>query len=123
MPAQKMRPILSANTGLEMNSVACAVNMASPLGTISKKLTVMAGWYSKSAHERITQAGGTAQDIKGETFVFPKPKKKFVKRVAPKKVEAAPEEGAAPAVAEKPAKKPRPAPEAPPAEAEKPAEG
>src|SRR2546421_1790477 len=46
-------------------------------GTISKKLTVMAGWYSKSAHERITQAGGTAQDIKGETFVFPKPKKKF----------------------------------------------
>src|SRR5688500_2129846 len=29
-------------------------------GTMSKKLTVVAGWYSKSAHEKITQAGGTA---------------------------------------------------------------
>ena len=49
-------------------------------GAISKKLTVVAGWYSKSAHEKITQAGGTAQNLKGEAFEFPKPKKKFVKR-------------------------------------------
>ncbi len=91
-------------------------------GGISKKLTVMAGWYSKSAHEKITQAGGTAQNLKGEAFAFPKPKKKFVKRIAPKKVEAAEEPAPAAAAAEKPAKKPKPAPEAPPAEAEKPVE-
>jgi large subunit ribosomal protein L15 len=51
-------------------------------GNVSKKLTVLAGWYSKSAHEKITQAGGTAQNAKGEAFAFPKPKKKFVKREA-----------------------------------------
>src|SRR4051794_23880608 len=51
-------------------------------GSISKKLTIVAGWYSKSAHEKITQAGGTAQNVKGEAFEFPKPKKKFVKREA-----------------------------------------
>src|SRR5579864_7649039 len=28
-------------------------------GAISKKLTVVAGWYSRSAHEKITAAGGT----------------------------------------------------------------
>ena len=49
-------------------------------GKISKKLTIVAGWYSKSAHEKITQAGGTAQNAKGEAFEFPKPKKKFVPR-------------------------------------------
>src|SRR5205823_3374804 len=49
-------------------------------GKISKKLTIVAGWYSKSAHEKITQAGGTAQNLKGEPFEFPKPKKKFVLR-------------------------------------------
>jgi large subunit ribosomal protein L15 len=49
-------------------------------GDFSKKLTVIAGWYSKSAHEKITQAGGTAQNLKGEAFAFPKPKKKFVPR-------------------------------------------
>jgi large subunit ribosomal protein L15 len=49
-------------------------------GAIKKKLTVVAGWYSKSAHEKITQAGGSAQNIKGEAFEFPKPKKKFVPR-------------------------------------------
>jgi large subunit ribosomal protein L15 len=51
-------------------------------GAISKKLTITAGWYSKSAHEKITQAGGTALNLKGEAFAFPKPKKKFVKREA-----------------------------------------
>lgn len=72
-------------------------------GTLKKKLTVVAGWYSKSAHEKITKAGGTAQNAKGETFEFPKPKKKFVPREGGKKskkgaeAEAAPAEGAAPA--------------------------
>src|SRR5437868_9494658 len=49
-------------------------------GKISKKLTNVAGWYSKSAHEKITAAGGTAQNLKGEAFELPKPKKKFVPR-------------------------------------------
>ncbi len=57
-------------------------------GTLTKKLTVVAGWYSKSAHDAITRAGGEAQNAKGEPFAFPKPKKKFVLRekVAKKKV-------------------------------------
>jgi len=55
-------------------------------GKLTKKLTITAGWYSKSAHEKITAAGGAAQNLKGEAFEFPKPKKKFVPREgAPKK--------------------------------------
>jgi len=80
-------------------------------GALSKKLNVVAGWYSKSAHEKITGAGGTAKTVKGEDFVFPKPKKKFVpreggpgkKKAAAAGGEAAPAPaaaaGAAPAVA------------------------
>jgi large subunit ribosomal protein L15 len=91
-------------------------------GEFSKKLTVVAGWFSKSAHEKITAAGGTAQTPKGEAFEFPKPKKKFVKRDKAKKPKgdeaaAAPagaEGGAAPAVAA--AAAPAPAAEAPAAE-------
>lgn len=49
-------------------------------GQLTRKLTVVAGWYSKSAHEKITQAGGTAQGLNGQAFEFPKPKKKFVPR-------------------------------------------
>lgn len=49
-------------------------------GALTKKLTITAGWYSQSAHEKIAAAGGTAQNLKGEAFAFPKPKKKFVKR-------------------------------------------
>ena len=49
-------------------------------GVLSNRLTVVAGWYSKSAFEKITAAGGAAQTPKGETFEFPKPKKKFVPR-------------------------------------------
>jgi len=61
-------------------------------GAISKKLTVVAGWYSRSAHEKITQAGGAAQNLKGGAFEFPKPKKKFVPRepAAKKKQQAEP---------------------------------
>jgi large subunit ribosomal protein L15 len=78
-------------------------------GELSKKLTVVAGWYSKSAHEKITKAGGAAQNAKGETFEFPKPKKKFVKREKTKAPKAETTEGAAPA---------QPAGEAPAAPAE-----
>src|ERR1700722_4458596 len=49
-------------------------------GEVTNKLTVVAAWYSKSAHERLTGAGGIAQNAKGEAFAFPKPKKKFIKR-------------------------------------------
>ncbi len=42
-------------------------------GEIKKKLTVVAGG-------KIGKAGGTAQNLKGEAFEFPKPKKKFVPR-------------------------------------------
>jgi large subunit ribosomal protein L15 len=52
-------------------------------GKLSKKLTVSAGWYSKSAHEQITKLGGAANNAKGETFEFPKPKKKFVPKEKP----------------------------------------
>ena len=73
-------------------------------GEFSKKLTVIAGWYSKSAHEKITQAGGTAQNLKGEAFEFPKPKKKFVPREGgPKKSKKAQASEEAPA-GEAPAK-------------------
>jgi large subunit ribosomal protein L15 len=81
-------------------------------GELTKKLTVSAGWFSKSAHEKITSLGGAAQNLKGETFEFPKPKKKFIPREkAPKKAaaaegESAPAAGApaAAAPAEAPAK-------------------
>src|SRR5439155_19047225 len=46
----------------------------------AKKLTVVAGWYSRSAHQKITDAGGAAQNAKGEAFAFPKEKKKFIPR-------------------------------------------
>ena len=47
---------------------------------MTKKLTFQVGWYSKTAYEQITAAGGTALTVKGEPFAFPKPKKKFVLR-------------------------------------------
>ncbi len=54
-------------------------------GEITKKFTVQAGWYSKTAAEKITKAGGVAQNAKGGAFEFPKPKKKFEKREPVKK--------------------------------------
>ncbi len=54
--------------------------LANGVETVSKKLTIVAKWYSKTAHAKITEAGGTAQNVKGETFAFPKPKKKFIPR-------------------------------------------
>jgi len=73
-------------------------------GKLSKKLTVSAAKFSKSAHAAITKAGGAANNPKGEPFQFPKEKKKFIPRKdAPKagKKKGAPEpEAAAPAAAE-----------------------
>jgi len=63
-------------------------------GELTKKLTIQATKYSKSAFELIGKSGGTAQTPKGEQFAFPKPKKKFVKREAVKKPKIA-EEAAA----------------------------
>jgi large subunit ribosomal protein L15 len=72
-------------------------------GAISKKLTVVVGWYSKSAHQKIVDAGGVAHNARGEAFEFPKPKKKFVPREAVKKSkkgeETSPEAPVASAVA------------------------
>jgi len=63
-------------------------------GNLTKKLTVVAGWYSKSAHQKITSAGGAAQNLKGEEFQFPKPKTRFIPRAPKKKgAEEAPAEG------------------------------
>ena len=54
-------------------------------GGITKKLTILAGWYSKAAHQMVVDAGGTAQNVKGEVFAFPKPKKIFIPRDPVKK--------------------------------------
>src|SRR5205823_10547870 len=80
-------------------------------GDLTRKLTVVAGWYSKSAAEKIKNAGGAAQNLKGEEFQFPKPKPIFVPRAPKKKVvtEEAPAEGAEkPAEGQPQAKKERP---------------
>jgi large subunit ribosomal protein L15 len=50
------------------------------MGTLTRKLTIVAGWYSRTAHDAITRAGGEAKNDEGEPFAFPKPKKKFVPR-------------------------------------------
>jgi large subunit ribosomal protein L15 len=78
-------------------------------GEITKALNITAGWYSKSALAKITQAGGKALNLKGEPFEHPKPKKKFVPReggVKKSKKQAAEEapaaEGAAAPAAEAP---------------------
>jgi large subunit ribosomal protein L15 len=74
-------------------------------GAITKRLTVLAGWYSKSAHEKITAAGGAAKNLKGDDFKFPKPTPRFKQNSPVKKAkgeaaaEAAPAEAAAPAAA------------------------
>src|SRR5215471_14682981 len=73
-------------------------------GKLSKKLTVTAAKFSKSAHAAITGAGGAANNPKGEPFQFPKEKKKFVPRKdaqgGGKKKKGGEEAAAAPAAAE-----------------------
>ena len=80
-------------------------------GTLSKKLTIVAGWYSKSAHEAIIKLGGTAQNAKGEAFAFPKEKKKFIPRAKEagkkKKQDARPRGKMRAPAAEKPAEAPK----------------
>src|SRR5580658_3815615 len=58
-------------------------------GDLTRKLTIQAAWYTKSAHAKILAAGGTAQNLKREAFEFPKPKPKFVPREPVKKKPAA----------------------------------
>jgi large subunit ribosomal protein L15 len=70
-------------------------------GEFTKKLTFIAGKYSKSAFEKIQAAGGTPNNLQGEVFQFPKEKKKFVDKKAPRVGKLAPEEK--PAADEKPA--------------------
>jgi large subunit ribosomal protein L15 len=78
-------------------------------GELKKKLTVSVGWYSRSAHKKIVDAGGTAQNAEGLAFEFPKPKKKFIprepvkKKIAAEGAEAPAEAKAAPAAPEAPA--------------------
>ncbi|MGA3067996.1 MAG: 50S ribosomal protein L15 [Tepidisphaeraceae bacterium] len=81
-------------------------------GDLKKKLTVSAGWYSRTAHAKILAAGGAAQTAEGVAFEFPKPKKKFVPREPVKKAKVAAEAAEAPAEAKAAAPAPA-APEAP----------
>jgi len=55
-------------------------------GTLSKKLILKAGWFSKSALTKIAELGGEALNCNGEKFELPKPKKIFVKRDTKKPV-------------------------------------
>jgi large subunit ribosomal protein L15 len=57
-------------------------------GDLKKALNVQADWYSKSAIEKITAAGGKALNTKGEAFAYPKEKGHKV-FAAKKKAEAA----------------------------------
>jgi large subunit ribosomal protein L15 len=66
-------------------------------GEFTRKLTIVAGKYSKSAHAKILELGGVANNAKGEPFAFPKPKKKFIPREAVKKPRKGQDEGEAPA--------------------------
>jgi large subunit ribosomal protein L15 len=61
-------------------------------GQITHPVTVVAGWYSRSAHAGIVAAGGQAQNLSGQPFEFPKPKTKFVPRQPVKKKAAQPAE-------------------------------
>jgi large subunit ribosomal protein L15 len=90
-------------------------------GEFNKKLTVVAGWYSRTAHQKIVAAGGSALNVKNEAFEFPKPKKKFIPRdpIKKKVAEAAAE---APSTGSTPQAGPGQAPETP-AATETPAAG
>jgi len=67
-------------------------------GEVTKKLNITASFFTKSALEKITKAGGKALTLKGEEFTTPKPKPVFVKR--DKKKPAAAEEAPAAAAPE-----------------------
>ena len=81
-------------------------------GDFTKKLTISASKFSHGAYDRITAAGGSAQNLKGEPFAFPKEKKKFIPREPVKKAKKGQEPAAEDAPkAEAPAAEAKPAPE------------
>jgi preprotein translocase subunit SecY len=88
---------------IEQTNLSSTYDPNRPIGVgkilflICSFIFVVAGWYSKSAHQKIAAAGGSAQNAKGEAFEFPKPKKKFVPREGGKKAKK--EEQAPPAEA------------------------
>ena len=55
-------------------------------GTLSRRLTVVAGSYSRSAHKAITDNGGIAQNTLGQPFEFGKPVNKRLKRKLDKRL-------------------------------------
>lgn len=57
-------------------------------GRLTKKLSVVANWYSKSALTKILELGGEAKTPAGAAFETPKPKKKFVLRAKAPKADA-----------------------------------
>lgn len=57
-------------------------------GELSKKLTVVAAAYSRSAHKAITDSGGTAQDTDGQPFAFREPRNKRLQRKLDKRLAA-----------------------------------
>jgi large subunit ribosomal protein L15 len=83
-------------------------------GEFTKKLTISASKFSHGAYDRITAAGGSAQNLKGEPFAFPKEKKKFIPREPVKK----PKKGQEPAADEAPKAESRAAEAKPAAEGE-----
>jgi large subunit ribosomal protein L15 len=78
-------------------------------GEITKKLTLVAGAYSKSALEKLAAVGGTAQNLKGEAYTPAKvkpaidPAKKWERKQQQKKGSGKKAAAAAPAEGEKPA--------------------
>jgi large subunit ribosomal protein L15 len=82
-------------------------------GKFTKKLTITAAKFSHGAYDQIAKVGGSAMNLKGEPFAYPKEKKKFIPREPvkkSKKTEEAPAEEAA-----KPEAKAQAKPEAKPA--------
>ncbi|HEY1685941.1 MAG TPA: 50S ribosomal protein L15 [Tepidisphaeraceae bacterium] len=69
-------------------------------GKLTKKLTITASRFSKSAFEQLNKLGATLQNLKGEAYQLPKVKKKFVLRPKAKKTEETPAAPAAEAKAE-----------------------
>ena len=82
-------------------------------GELTRKLTVVAAAYSKSAMEKIAAAGGAAQNLKGEAYTAPKqkPARDPAKVWERKQQQKAGTKKAAPAAAEggeaKPAEEPK----------------
>lgn len=58
-------------------------------GKLTKKVSVVANWFSKSALAKILELGGEAKTPAGAAFETPKPKKKFVLRAKAPKADVA----------------------------------